>query len=689
MTSKHRALVGDVVACLKPISITATLGLFATQALASQDQRDLAFPGYSGFLNVPSATVLHHGQASVQWSDQAYLSGRSGFGAGRYGHLNNVAGVFGLFPNMELGGRLVWDKTQTNCFRVGCTIRDLSANLKVQAPLIPREWFTLAGGAQDLGGETGDFEAFYVVAGKQLGPLELTAGYGRPEVPSRYLDGAFGAISYRPAPWVNIIAEHDSQDVRLGLGLSTPDDWLPHRLQIKGKVLAWDNIDEGDTRNFVSIGLSMPFGNAGSRPHAAQASARTGAKAQAVAEVAPKTRTETDPDTGPRTSVASETKVSPPPRESNQAIAARIGQKLVDAGYDNVRTAGHGDTLKVWWENNLYNRDERVSIDDVAHRVRQEGGAFERTELTLLNQGLPVLTQTIGPDGRMLPGETGLAESSLFNMDQTEWDFRGSYAPHWRPRLTLSPAITSGVATEYGVLDTSVALKSELDFNLWPGALAGARYDVEVYETDDFDRGGIFFDSRQKTALVEAEVQQTFKLHSQLYTSFHAGRYAIDYDGVINETLLLSPGARHGISFLGGSFQHKDNDDIARNQMLARYSYYNPSLDVQLAVHAGQFFEEDTGVRVGGLFWFGDYGITLQYRNTDAEFVGLGWLIPLTPVKDHQWRYLQVKGDANWGYSLQTRINEDANNVSFRGARIINSMNPLQETYLNRGRIAR
>lgn len=679
MTSKHWALVGGAVACLKPIGIAASLGLFATQAFAWQNQKDLAFPGYSGFLNVPSATVLDHGQASAQWSDQAYLSGRSGFGTGRYGHLNNVAGTFGVFPNIEVGGRMTWDKTQTNCYRAGCGIRDLSANIKIQAPFIPEQWFTLAGGVQDLGGETGDFKALYLVAGKHLGPVELTAGYGKPEITSRYLNGAFGAISYRPLPWLNVIAEHDSQDARIGFGASTPQDWLPYGLQIKGKVLAWDNSDEGDTRNFASIGLSMPFGNARSKQRPKRERADAPPTQHSTVTVAAPTN-----DDKPKATSATE---STNHREKN--IAVILGQELVEAGYENVRTASNRDTLHLWWENNLYNRDERASLADVARRVRLAHGRYQRAELTLLNQGLPVLTQTVALSGRTLLTTPRLADQSLFSTDQPEWDFEGSYGPAWKPRLTLSPAISSGVATEYGVWDASIALKSELAFNLWPGALAAARYDAEVYQTDDFDKGGVFYDNRQETALVEAEVQQTFKLHPQLYTSFHAGRYDIDYNGVLNETLLMSSGAQHTVGFLGGSFRHKDSRDITRTQALASYSYYNPSLDAQLEVHAGEFFEGDTGIRVGSRFWFGDYAITLQYKNTDAEFVSLGWVIPLTPVKDHQWRYLQVKGDANWNYSIQTRVNEDSNDVSFGGARIINSANPLQETYLNRGRIDR
>lgn len=661
MISKHWTQVGGAITRLKPLIMLAPL-LLSPPAQAQEYQASLAFPGYSGFLNVPSATALNHGQADVQWSDQAYLSGRGKFGDGRYGHLNNVSGTFGIFPLVEVGGRLTWDKTNTNCFTEGCTIRDLSANVKIQAPLIPSDWFSLAAGIQDIGGETDDFEATYIVAGKRLGPVELTVGFGAPQETPRYLDGAFGALAYIPFEGVTLIAEHDGSDARLGVELASLQGWLPIGMQLKGKVLAWDDGPTASDRQFASVGLSIPFGNASSKKRLV--------KKPASAEKAYPLSVEAN-------------------NESGKAVARGIGEALVSQGYDRVKTASKGDTLFVHWENNLYNRDERDSILDVARKTHRAAGTHSKAELTLLNQGLPVLTQTVSlADDEPYSVTRQFSEPAHLRQQQLDWDFSGSYGPTWKPRLTLSPSISSGVATEYGVWDSSVALSSELSFSLWPGALVSARYDAEVYQTDDFERGRVFYNSRQRTDLVEAEIQQTFKLHPQLLTSFHAGRYAINYNGALNETLLLSPGGRHAIGFLGGTFSHRDSPEFDAEQRLAQYSYYNPALDAQLNIYAGQFFAKDTGFRIDSRFWFGDYALTLQYKNTDAEFIGLGWVIPLTPEKDHQFRYLQVKGDADWNYSVQTRINEDKNTLSAGGAGKVDSGNPLREVYLNRGRLA-
>jgi len=693
MTSKHWTLVGGAVACLKPVILAGLAGAFLS-GLAHATQRDLAFPGYSGFLNVPSATVLSRGQADVQYSDQALNTRDSSDG---YGYYNNVSGTFGIFPNVEVGGRLTWEKTHCNGYTESdCGIRDLSANLKIQAPFIPEDWFTLAAGVQDLGGETDDFESVYLVAGKTLGPVELALGYGDPKTQPRYLDGAFGAVSYRPLPWLNLMAEHDSQDVRLGVGASSPQGWLPYGLQVKAKLLAYDEGDSDNGRNFFLVGVSLPFGNAPSKQRLQPKPVESAALSAPV-----------------ESSFAARTPANVV--DLGKAAAHTLGQQLVTAGYDRVSVASEGNTLHVQWENNIYVRDERDAIADVAKRVRAAAGIHSIAKLTLLNQNIPVVERTVvlneggvnepagidsGAEDRTNNGgkkereETAapyaitsrFAPATIFS-ESRQWDFEGSYGPTWKPRITLSPTISSGVATEYGVWDASVGVSAETAISLWTGALASATYNAEIYATEDFEKGGVFYNDRQRTDLIEAEVQQTFKLHPQLYTSFHAGRYAVDWDGLLNETLLLTPDGRHSLGYLGGTFRHSDYDNVERDQMLARYSYYNPQLDTQFNVYGGQFFAEDTGFRVDSRFWFGDYALTLSYKNTDAEFISLGWVIPLTPTKTRQFRYAQIRGNADWNYSVQTRINEDQNLTAFGGAAIVRSANPIQYLYLNRGRL--
>ncbi|MDX5298003.1 MAG: YjbH domain-containing protein, partial [Gammaproteobacteria bacterium] len=140
----------------------------------------LSFQGYTGLLNIPTATVASHGQVDAYYADQLFYRGR-------YTHNQNVFGNFGIFPNVEVGGRLSWDETHSNCFTEGCgDLRDLSANIKVVLPFIPQDWFSVAIGAQDVGGAASRFESQYGVVGRQFGPLEVHAGLGRTKARDRY-----------------------------------------------------------------------------------------------------------------------------------------------------------------------------------------------------------------------------------------------------------------------------------------------------------------------------------------------------------------------------------------------------------------------------------------------------------------------------------------------------------------------
>ena len=664
--SRLKPLPQGVISRLKPL-----LRGWVFLPVAAFAADDLALPGYSGFLNVPSATVLNHAQADLQYSDQAWI-------AGEYGHYRNVAGAVGVFPYVEVGGRISWEETHSNLFANGQGHRDLSANFKVQAPLIPKDWFTLAVGVQDFGGAANNFESVYVVAGRQFGPVEMAVGYGRPEEDARYLDGAFGAISYRPTRWLNLIAEYDAMDVRLGAGLTSPKGWLPGGLQVKGKVMAYDRGDTENGREFFSLGVSIPLGGKGSvgedpvGEDPVGGAIVGGASAPISFDPEKKFAAEAAP-TKSKTFAAEAPPTEAPP------TAITVGQILVAAGYERISVGYAGSQLTIRFENNLFNRDERDALMDVAQRLHAARIGEASVRLVLLNQNIPVMTRMALIDGEA-PRLVSASEQAL----PQQWDFHGSAGPVWRPRLTFSPNLTTGVATEYGVLDASLALGSELSASLWSGALASVTWNQEVYSSEDFDKGGVFYNNRQRSALREADLQQTLRLHPQLFTSFYAGRYNTDYYGWLNETLLLSSGRRHALGVLSGNFQHVDDDTAQPRQLLGRYTYTHPGTDVQLTVHAGEFFEGDTGFRFDSRFWFGDTAILLSYKNTDAEFVGLGVMIPLTPRKDRQFRYLQVRGNPDWSYTVQTRINEDANLLSFGSATIVRPANSLDRLYLNR-----
>ena len=89
--------------------------------------------------------------------------------------------------------------------------KDKSFDAKVR--LLPeRTWLPqIAVGGQDVAGGTGLFTAYYGVASKRVGDLDVTLGYG-----TKRIDGAFGGIRWSPSwlPAWSVVAERDANDYK-------------------------------------------------------------------------------------------------------------------------------------------------------------------------------------------------------------------------------------------------------------------------------------------------------------------------------------------------------------------------------------------------------------------------------------------------------------------------------------------
>lgn len=67
---------------------------------------------------------------------------------------------------------------------------------------------------------------------------------------------------------------------------------------------------------------------------------------------------------------------------------------------------------------------------------------------------------------------------------------------------------------------------------------------------------------------------------------------------------------------------------------------------------------------------FGDVSLNFIYKNTKVnndkanQLVGLGFTVPLTPRKDYNNKYAQVRGRPQLAYSVNTLVGEDSNNLT-------------------------
>lgn len=651
------------------------------------EQQTPSLQGYTGALNVPSAYTAPEGHAVLQYSDPFFY-------AERYEHNHNTIGNFGLLPFLEAGGRISWDETQSNCYIEDCGVRDLSANFKLAAPFIPDDWFALAIGAQDIGGKANYFQSQYVVASKQFKYARVDLGAGKTDLPNRYLDGAFGAIELQPWDWIGLIAEFDAKDFNAGFRVGLPEQWRPFGILPELKVMAVSDRENAREQSFFGLSLSIPMGATSSHysSSATNHANNLAAPQHSIASMA-------------EANIPATPNSPPPDNAQSQAFYDTLARQLVNDKFEHILVGELNGQLYVAFENNKFNRNELDALAVVLKRVSHlANGHYERVHVVLRNQRIAVLVVDIQPANYQAflqdnVGKTPLSMDAHYpepgQLRAVHWFAEESYGSLIKPRISFSPSLVTAVATEYGVWDYSLAMQTDAAIPLWIGALFTATYNMPIDQSEDFDRyapeyglRGVYYNDRQRSKFDEYGLQQTLKIASGLYTTLHAGHFMRDYDGFYNQTAWFSAAGDHKITLRSGQFEHEDDPLIERDVNLLSYRYFFSNQDVSIETTYGEFWEGDEGYRVDTRFWFGDSAVTLEYKDTEAQFVGMRWTIPLTPRSDLLTPYGQIKGRENWNYGLQTRINEDANRVSFGSATIPRSRNEIERAYMNNDRLS-
>jgi hypothetical protein len=272
----------------------------------------------------------------------------------------------------------------------------------------------------------------------------------------------------------------------------------------------------------------------------------------------------------------------------------------------------------------------------------------------------------------------------------------GSRTPYFVPRISFEPKVSSFVGTELGVVDYSIALRTNFEVPIWSGAVIKASYDENVDQTEDYEEGRTFYRYANPSRWSSYVAKQTVKLPFDVYASAGIGRfydtYAQDYDGVIAEGLWQSPNGTHQFSFSGGYYENIYYDSLTREVYIGRYRYYWDDLDVNFSLEAGQYWRQDQGVKGEVTFNFGDTQVHFyaQYIVDEYEAIGLAVTVPLTFRRDMRPTLLQLKGADSWRYGLSTTVNTGLGINPLRPGRgrLLPSSNDLKYTYFNRDRLS-
>lgn len=675
------------------LTLAILFGL-ASHACIAEQQRSLSQEPYTGLLKIPNAEVTDYGRFQFGLSNSVEYRGH-------YIDGYNYMPSFGLFPGLELVGRIATRDNHSNCYVEGCGIRDLSASAKYKPPFIPAHWFDVAVGARDMGGAANNFKAYYGVLSKELWQLRFTAGLGSSESQLGQLDGVFGGIEWQPWEWLQLLTEYDANSFNAGVKVYTPHSWLPQGWQLYGSWLAYQQEDNAEKEQWWGVAVKLPMVLGAEPARYAQSGFSADDIAQARAALASVSQQEDE-----QAAMQAAT-ISTPVMDTNQEPNT-LGTKGVEsliyllsqAGFENIKAAIIDKQLVVALENNRYNWNELdglgVALGIIADNAPE---ASDDLELILLNQKIPVLainsslactkaylrnSGSCDDKGDFFATTTRNLMSKLSKLEKQSVHTSSAF----KPRLVLAPAIRSNVATEYGVFDYSLAMSSNLQLPMWQGSMFDARHFLPLSNSDDFDDGNIWADARYKSEIDRVLVHQAFWLPANVFTKFSAGRMLFDYDGAENETRWESEQGVHRMKLESGWFENDKTHDNAK-PLLGSYRYYESGWDWAAEITAGQFWEGDKGYKLVSKHWFGDTEIRLFFRDTTQKIAGLEVVVPLTFRQDMKpTKFGQIRGSEQFSYGVETLVGESHNQLTSGIAVTPSLAHNVDQVYFNRDRLS-
>jgi hypothetical protein len=646
---------------------------FLPSFLMAEPSATMSFQGYSGLINTPTATLFDEGKLYIQYGNQVESLG--GYGSGE----NYNFGV-GLWKYVEVSGRLAdynsarRPKNYTFYDKDGLT--DLSANIKLGIPFIPKNWFSLAVGIQDAGGAENFFHAKYAVASKTLFEnINVSVGLGKSESNQGRLNGVFTGIEWQPYNWAKISLENDAADTNIGLHLVTPEHWFDSGTQLSTNLLIASSNDELADDFYYSVGLRIPLEHK--------------VNTQVV------NHSKIDEHDLLYSDVLDKNGVEPTKKQDQlhvKKLLSREGFERIKVGEEDL------DTVYIELENHVYNRNQidgiGVALGIMSTTIQHN---YKHFTLVLKEREIPILIVS----GNLAEYEVFLKDNAPLKIKISTDTFsnQGVIATNdenesndfWlKPRFTFWPGITSAVGTEVGVFDASLALVSHVELPLWHGAAVTGKHVQQVAETTHFKEGEVFYRDQQQSGFQEYSFHQTFSLPYTLKNMTSFGRYRETYNYAANEVRWQSTMGNHKINLLTASYEQQDiverkpfegcnaffakcwpaKDIIQRDVLIAKYKYYNAHLNALAEVQLGQYWQQDKGVVLKLEKLFGDMSIIFTYKNTKKDeeeanqFMGIGFSIPLTPRKDYNNRYLQVRGNPKWEYNVNTLIGENHNRLT-------------------------
>ena len=649
----------------------------------------LAPAGFSGAINSPTADVLGPGLVSGAWSNSNPEKPRGAPAVGSFGSLNLG---FGVLPGLELVGRLAYEgDLQCSLYSAVSApcggMRDLSASAKYQLPVRLGYDTRLAIGAVDVGGAATNFRSYYGVATTTLGALDLSLGYARGNHPNSSLSGVFGSTQAFLTDHWRALAEYDSHELRAGLRYARP---LTGQLDLElGASRSLTN-RTGQQAWQAGIGLSYSLGK-----QALSEGTRRAAPAPATAAplstpaTLPTQATTPAPTPAPTASPALAPTL-PDPSPTSEQRAQQLAGRLQGAGFASVWIGF--DDAKGWvvqaepvaW------RKSRLDALGVALALwHKQAQLDERLHLVLSYLQDPVLSvRTTAPcltsfteGGWWCDGQAALKLSAGTPLQAPALGWSVAPETGWaalRPQIELSPLLRQRVGTEVALYDASLGMALGWELPLGRGLQWQGELTLPLASSSNFADGAVFASDRIRPRLESSTLSRQMALAPGLWAQASLG-YVMhnDYGGQL-DLAWLSPQGSLRLGALGGYYQGPDasgqRTDTLRHPLglaAARWSVIDGRWFLE--AQAGQFYNQDRGLRLASQHWYGDNRLTLHYRNTQTnaagetkrlQFAGFQISMPIGPRQSGQLGPASVRGADQWAYGLESKVGGSDNAIT-------------------------
>jgi hypothetical protein len=641
---------------------TLCLFLMMSAAFCRADEfpNALSLQGYTGLLNTPNAGLTDEGKFNALFSDQKENRWRD-----QAPREANYLFSVGFFSFAELGGRLT-DAPGAD--------RDLSGNIKVKVPFIPRGQGLpdVAIGVQDAGGGKAYLQTRYIVATESWQRLRLSLGYATG--PDR-MKGTFGGAEIKAMDWLYLVGENDARETNVGARIVAQAIFgFPVDLQVTAKTSL--NYRTGNWE--FGFGLQFPLGSDRHNRTPVPEEPGKARPSDAPVPAAPgPLREGAFPEAGEGSSPAGPgTAVKPAVRQGGNEGLLLLLEKLTADGFQNVRVGVRGEELLVVeFENSRYNLNELdglgVVIGMIVDTVPRGG---ETLRLILKQQDIRVLELSApleafraflhDPEKYRELNETLLITTDIEDDSGVTFLAVPGNPSFLTSALVVYPGLKTFVATEVGTFDYLLSARLDYFLNAWKGAVVNARWDIPVNWSENFDDGKAFENSRNNSRLDRLMLFQAIKVSPRVMASLGGGMVLHDSYGTLNEVMVTPGDGTHRFAFKQAyAASTDDRADPRRNEaFLGSYRYYFSPLDLALGGTVGRFFDNDKGYRLEVKRFFGDTSFSVYLANTRTsarERVQVGGVMiafPLTPRRDMKPGVVQLKGSEEWSYAQEVQI---------------------------------